>query len=82
MTRQKSGLFEPAIFDKNDGASLPVLVVGLDWPGADFFFDHFFRGRCRKLAGTSFLAEKNAPARNDRAEQQGLGAARSSPLPY
>ena len=70
-------LFDPAYFEKNDGASLPVLAVGLDWPGADFFFDLFFRGRCRKLAGVSFLAEKNAPARNARAEQQGLDAAKA-----
>ena len=31
-------VFDPVSFDKNDGASPPVLAVGPDWPDLDFFF--------------------------------------------
>ena len=50
MTHQKCRVFDPVSFDKNDGASLPVLVVGPDWPDLDFFFRPKIRGRTRILA--------------------------------
>ena len=39
ITHQMCGVFDPVSFDKNDGASPPVLVVGPDWLDLDFFFD-------------------------------------------
>ena len=39
VTHQKCRVFDPVSFDKDDGASLPVLAVGPDWPDLDFFFD-------------------------------------------
>ena len=41
MTGNRKALYDPADFEKNDGASAPETAVVLVWPGADFFPDLF-----------------------------------------
>ena len=50
ITRQKCRVFDPVSFEKNVGASPPVLAVGPDWPDLDFFCQPKIRGRILILA--------------------------------
>ena len=45
---------------KNDRASLPVLLVGLDWKDHDYFFELFFEGSVSTwgVGGDPLEAEK------------------------
>ena len=55
MTGSAKPLQDPAVFEKNDGAIAPVLAMGLDWPGADFFFRSFFKGARPKIPAAHFF---------------------------
>ena len=49
MTGQMKALFDPAVFEKNGGAGLPVLAVGPDWLDLVAFLNSLLKGRFRIL---------------------------------